>query len=56
MEPDWPSSLEGYAKKAYEFYMAELKPLGYKLAGSRLSWRHAWRSRLLLELGSLAGA
>jgi hypothetical protein len=31
MEPDWPQSLEGFAKKAYEYYMAELKPLGYKL-------------------------
>lgn len=31
MEPDWPQSLEGFAKKAYQYYMAELKPLGYKL-------------------------
>jgi hypothetical protein len=30
-EPDWPESLEGYAKKAYEFYETELRPLGYKL-------------------------
>ncbi len=30
-EPDWPKSLEGYAKHAYQFYEAELKPLGYKL-------------------------
>lgn len=29
-EPDWPSSLEGFAKKAYEFYEKELKPLGYR--------------------------
>jgi hypothetical protein len=29
-EPDWPNSLEGFAKKAYEFYQKELKPLGYR--------------------------
>jgi hypothetical protein len=29
--PDWPESLEGFAKKAYEFYAKELRPLGYKL-------------------------
>lgn len=30
-EPDWPSSLEGFAKKAYEYFDKELKPLGYRL-------------------------
>src|SRR5215475_13725995 len=30
-EPDWPSSLEGFAKRAYAFYEKELRPLGYKL-------------------------
>ena len=29
--PDWPDSLEGFAKRAYDFYMKELQPLGYKL-------------------------
>ena len=29
-EPDWPDSLEGFAKKAYAFYEKELKPLGYR--------------------------
>jgi hypothetical protein len=29
--PDWPDSLEGFAKKAFEFYEKELRPLGYKL-------------------------
>jgi hypothetical protein len=28
-EPDWPSSLEGFAKKAHEFFEAELKPHGF---------------------------
>lgn len=31
MLPDWPDSLEGFAKRAYEFYVRELRPLGYKL-------------------------
>jgi hypothetical protein len=30
-EADWPSSLEGFAKRAQEFYVKELHPLGYKL-------------------------
>ena len=30
-EPDWPASLEGYAKKGYDYYEKELRPLGYKL-------------------------
>lgn len=31
MLPDWPDSLEGFAKRAYDFYKKELSPLGYKL-------------------------
>ena len=38
MEPDWPSSLEGFAKKAYDYYMAELKPLGFKLSAQVLDY------------------
>ncbi|HYB11720.1 MAG TPA: hypothetical protein VEJ16_18835 [Alphaproteobacteria bacterium] len=30
-EPDWPASLDGFAKKAYDYYEKELRPLGYKL-------------------------
>ncbi len=30
-EPDWPASLDGYAKKPYDYYEKELRPLGYKL-------------------------
>jgi len=29
-EDDWPSSLQGFAKLAYDYFEAELKPLGYK--------------------------
>lgn len=38
LEPDWPESLEGFAKKAYEFYIAELKPLGFRLTAQILDY------------------
>jgi hypothetical protein len=38
LDPDWPDSLEGFAKKAYEFYMAELKPLNFKLNAQVLDY------------------
>ena len=30
-EPDWPKTLTGFAKHAYEFWQKELEPHGYKL-------------------------
>ncbi len=30
-EPDWPESLDGFAKKAYDYYDRNLRPLGYKV-------------------------
>jgi hypothetical protein len=30
-EPNWPDTLTGFAKKAYEFYVKELEQHGYKL-------------------------
>jgi len=30
-ESDWPASLDGFAKKAYDYYEKELQPLGYKI-------------------------
>jgi hypothetical protein len=38
LEADWPDSLEGFARKAYEFYMAQLKPLGFKLTAQILDY------------------
>ena len=38
LDPDWPASLEGFAKKAYEYYQAELKPLGFKLSAQVLDY------------------
>jgi hypothetical protein len=31
LDPNWPESLEGFAKRAFQFFDKELKPLGYKL-------------------------
>ncbi len=30
-EPDWTESLEGFAKRAYDYYVKQLQPLGFKL-------------------------
>jgi hypothetical protein len=37
-DPEWPSTLEGFAKRAFEFYVKELKPLGYKLHAEIISF------------------
>ncbi len=30
-DPEWPATLEGFAKKAYDYFQKELRPLGFKL-------------------------
>jgi hypothetical protein len=37
-DPEWPSTLTGYAKKAFEFYEKELRPLGFKLHAEIISF------------------
>jgi hypothetical protein len=37
-EPDWAESLEGYAKKAHDFFMTDLKPLGFKTRAQVLNY------------------
>ena len=37
-EHDWPDSLEGFAKKAHDFFEAELKPLGFKSRAQILNY------------------
>jgi hypothetical protein len=37
-DADWPDSLEGFAKKAYEFYAKELRPMGFKLTAEVVSF------------------
>lgn len=38
IEADWPKSLEGFAKNAYEFFSKELRPQGYKLHAQVLDY------------------
>jgi hypothetical protein len=37
-ESDWPSSLEGFAKRAFEYHEKELRPLGYKIQARILDY------------------
>ena len=37
-DPEWPSTLTGFARRAYEFYVKELRPHGYKLHAEIISF------------------
>jgi len=37
-DPQWPTTLQGFAKNAYDFYQKELRPLGYKLHAEIVSF------------------
>ena len=37
-DPNWPDTLVGYAKRAYEFYKEELQPHGYRLRAEILNF------------------
>ncbi len=37
-DPEWPSTLEGFAKRAFDFYTTELRPHGYKLYAEIISF------------------
>jgi hypothetical protein len=37
-EPDWPRSLDGFARRAYDAYEKQLKPHGYKLQARVLDY------------------
>ena len=37
-DPEWPSTLQGFAKNAYDFFDKELRPLGYKLHAEIISF------------------
>jgi len=37
-DPEWATTLTGFAKDAYEFYNKELRPLGYKLQAEIISF------------------
>ncbi len=35
---DWPDSLTGFARRAYEYYVQELQPKGYHLSARILDY------------------
>ena len=37
-DPDWPETLTGFAREAYEAYDRNLRPLGYKLRAQVLTY------------------
>ena len=38
LEPHWPETLTGFAKRAHEFYQKELQPAGYRLRAQILDY------------------
>lgn len=37
-DPEWPTTLQGFAKNAYDFFEQELRPVGYKLHAEIISF------------------
>ncbi len=37
-DPEWPTTLTGFAKEAFDFYVKELRPLGFKLHADIISF------------------
>ena len=37
-DPEWPTTLTGFARDAFDFYDKELRPLGYKLRAEIISF------------------
>lgn len=37
-DPEWPTTLQGFARRAYEFFDTELRPLGYKMHAEIISF------------------
>jgi hypothetical protein len=50
LESDWPSSLEGFAKKAYDFYDKELKQLGFKVSAEVISFEDGMPGTIAMYL------
>ena len=37
-DPEWPGTLTGFSKKAYDYFEKELRPLGYKMTAEIVTW------------------
>jgi len=49
-DADWPESLEGFAKKAYDFFERELKPKGFKMTAEVISFEGGVPGTIALNL------
>jgi len=49
-DPEWPTTLTGFAGDAYEFYNKELRPLGYKLRAEIISFPGGMPGEVALSL------
>lgn len=50
-EEDWPVSLEGFAKRSYDFYVKELQPVGYKVRAEVLNYSEGVPGEIAIYLG-----
>lgn len=49
-DPEWPTTLTGFAKDAFEFYDKQLRPLGYKLRAEIISFPGGMPGEVALSL------
>jgi len=49
-DPEWPSTLTGFAKKAYDYFDKELRPLGYKVTAEIVTWPDGLPGEVALNL------
>ncbi len=49
-DPEWPGTLTGFARDAYDFYQKELHPLGYKLQAEIISFPGGMPGEVALSL------
>ncbi|SFV26113.1 hypothetical protein SAMN04488557_0331 [Hyphomicrobium facile] len=49
-DPEWPTSLTGFAKDAFEFYDEQLRPLGYRLRAEIVSFPGGMPGEVALSL------
>jgi hypothetical protein len=50
-DPDWPDTLTGVPRQAYEVWRDRLKPAGYKLTAMIVEWPHGMPGDVGLFLG-----
>ncbi|TXH37894.1 MAG: hypothetical protein E6Q98_06125 [Rhodospirillaceae bacterium] len=51
LESDWQLSLEGFAKRAHDYFLKELKPLGFKMTAQVLDYPGGKPGRVGMFLG-----